>query len=808
MSDDPGSSVSQAPPDDEPELWRSLFGYTEPYANQADAITSAIEAGERGGFLAMEGPCGTGKTMAALTAGATLVRSSDRYDRIVVITPVKQQLEQFVTDLRRINSGLEQPFSGIALVGKADLCPYEREGVFPSSVGVHDRCEDLRDTTANLVAFEDESRRHTETPLAQSTAPAAIGAVRDGTEQWWDPERASDLVRDARSNTSLETAGAQSPYPREQPSVPDQMADASEGDLYCPFEADWYARNKGSPIDFEAGREHVVTSDELLPETVQRGTCPHRAMGVLLEEADVVIGNYNHVFDPATRGLTAAILDDRTFLVVDEAHRLEERVRGLLSDSIGRQSLQQVRNECELVHRHSRQSPTHEREVERLLGEHDVSIEDVERAHAFYEDVLEWLEARVEGYLNDEFDVGRFGVDDLPERDLEIPLRDPETAEPDELSQWAERHGYTGDLWRRLGRIGLAVEEAVESLEPARDPIATAVGVLAEAWWVRDHTTYFRELSLAYSPTEARHAGEPWERRYTPSLSMYNCMPTGALSDVFDEMGGGMLMSATLEPLDVFRQVTGLDQLASEHDSRPVLTRTYDLRFPPENRASWLVDAPPFTARNRGAPEVDNENPVREEYAHALRQLARSDGNVMLCLPNYREATWAAARLRQAVEKDVLLDESTSTDVTDDLKDDFFAGDPKVLVTSTRGTLTEGVDYEGEKLQTCAVIGVPLVDTRTPRNRAVRHAYEHAFGAEHAYDYALTISAVRRARQAIGRVIRGPAEQGVRVLVDERYTDDARFNSVHEFLSPDEREEFVQMTPDFLSAQFDRFWSE
>jgi len=50
-------------------------------------------------------------------------------------------------------------------------------------------------------------------------------------------------------------------------------------------------------------------------------------MNVMLEEADVVVGNYNHLFDPRTRPLLSSILDDQTFVIVDEAHRLEERVR-------------------------------------------------------------------------------------------------------------------------------------------------------------------------------------------------------------------------------------------------------------------------------------------------------------------------------------------------------------------------------------------------------------------------------------------------------------------------------------------------
>ncbi len=46
------------------------------------------------------------------------------------------------------------------------------------------------------------------------------------------------------------------------------------------------------------------------------------------------------------------------------------------------------------------------------------------------------------------------------------------------------------------------------------------------------------------------------------------------------------------------------------------------------------------------------------------------------------------------------MDESSSNEETERLKREFFSGDGKVMVTSTRGTLTECVDYDGEKLST------------------------------------------------------------------------------------------------------------
>jgi DNA excision repair protein ERCC-2 len=789
--------------------WREYFGFPEPYENQADAVESAIQAGEARGYLAMEGPCGTGKTMAALTAGAALVCGGD-YERVLVVTPVKQQRRQFVDDLRTMNAGLEEPLRGISLTGKRDLCPYGREEVF-GDASTHDRCEDLREATAGLVESEGTS----------DDRPAAEVAVHGRTPEdvWWDPQRGADLAAAARPDAagqrtlageSLSTAGATSPYRHSQPAAPADLAgnEDEEGPLYCPFEADWYARNRGSPVDFSVGEEAVVTPEEYLPAATERGTCPHRVMSVLLEAAEVIVGNYNHLFDPESRPLLASILDEDTFVVVDEAHRLEERVRDLLSDRLGRATLVRARNDCASLLTRAREGEDRRSQISDRLASHEVSLDAVERARDFYDAVIGWLDDRIAEYLVEEHGPGwRGDPGTLPERDQEVPLRDPETVERDDLTEWAEREGYTGADWRTLPAVGAAVEETLSELGE-RSAVAAGVGVLLRRWYEADHAASFRELELTHAPADDRSVGEPWQAAYTAGLVRFECMPGESLRDIFDELGGGVLMSATLAPLSVFTEVSGLEALRSE--GRPVTERSYGLPFPEENRASWLVDAEPFTAHNRGDPteqaDPDGWNRTRDEYAHALRTLARSPGNVMLALPNYREARWAGDYLREAVDKPVLVDESSSNEATERLKRDFFAGEGKVLVTSTRGTLTEGVDYDGDKLGLCAVVGVPLVNIGSPRVRAVRRAYADAFGEDRAFEYALTVPAVRRARQAIGRVIRGTEERGVRALVGRRYVPDAR-HSVFEYLSPAERGEFVRMTPDFLADKLRTFWA-
>ena len=795
--------------------WREVFGHEEPYPEQRDGIETAVETADDGGYTVLEGACGTGKTMLALTAGIDRVRDPDSpFERVLVLTSVKQQLRQFEADLRTINQNLpdgRDPVSGLTLVGKADVCPYAREnagGVEESNV--YDRCEGLRERTRNLVG---EGGATTAGALTAEARSAQVGLADSG----------------AGGPDYLETAGEPAPYLPET----DEYGETE----FCPFYAQFLddLPEEGEPseaVPFDLDGQGLLDTEELVALSAGRGTCPHSVMGAVLPEVEVVVGNYYHAFDPTTTGaFTGALIDDSTFVVCDEAHMLEPRVRDLVSDAVGDRTLREAESELtrviqpvrldesdddagsagpgsdEVTERRSVGGRNSERSdeadlVRAELAEADVPLEAVERLRAFVGDLREELDRRVTEHLDRERTGWRADLTALDGD--EIPLRDPEEPALDAITEWAEEAGYGEGVWARADVVGAVAGRVLDELEDEdKRRAAPAAGRVLAAWDRRDHETFFREIDLERT-WEETEPPDSWRRAYNARLSLYNCVPSEAIGERLAEFGGGVLMSATLAPLDVFRTVAGLDHL--EREGRPVVERTYGLAFPEGNRASFAVDAPKFTYDNRGAPGEETE--TRRAYEDAVAAVASSPGNVLVGMPNYREAEWMAGALeaRDDVAKPVLLDESSGDDATESLKATFFAGEGKALVTSIRGTLTEGVDYRGDRLRAAVVCGVPIIDTSSPRTRAVRTAYDRASDRD-GFETALTVPAVRKARQAIGRVIRGPEEVGVRALVDARYARDS-WDSVRAFLPPTEREEFGAVSADMIEFGVERFWSE
>jgi len=581
----------------------------------------------------------------------------------------------------------------------------------------------------------------------------------------------------------------------------------------------------------------------------EQGVHPYSAMFDLLPAADLLIGNYNHLFDPRTAGIFREKIDlEATFLACDEAHNLTERVRDLRTTSRAGSTVRRARGELGVLlgteGSAGLSAAVRSAHIERL-GDAAVSRKDLEALldlFDLFEDVLSEtgasaLEAELdaEGGDGSRADAGSNAgsteaIYALP-RTIEAGLQEPERDAPDRLTTRIREAGLE-DLFAATPELAEALHQVLSDWTGADDPeaftLSATVGVLRYlARWVdAGDVRYSRQLVLERRasaperirlPRDASPEGLAANHRehYTARIELRLCLPDRVLAAFFEEIGAGLLMSATLYPFGAFARTVGIEEVREQ--GTPVATDTYELPFSAGDRKSFAVSATPFTYRSRGPtpdPErttadgtaaagsglTDAQRATRRQYARVLEAtVAETSGNVLIAMPSYAEAGWAAATLRAAIERGtipdrpILRDEPSPNAETEALKREFFAEGasvPKVLVTGLRGTLVEGVDYDGERLAAAVVCGVPIAPSGSGSQRAIRFAYESVFGENRGYEFALTVPAVRRARQAIGRVIRGEGDVGVRLLVDGRYATERGRGAVRELLPAHEREEF------------------
>lgn len=767
--------------------WEEIFGHPSPYEHQEDAVPSLIETakvgqskkdeyqGKKKGFTLMEGGCGTGKTMISLTAALQLVRDpSTKYDQVMVLTSVKQQLRQFEDDIRIINQNLPDdipPARALTLVGKGDLCPYAREEVGKISPdNVASQCRRLRDQTSEMMASGSDG-----------TALAEVASVDEDSDE----------------RTTWETGGVQSPYINAIP---------QDDWEYCPFYSNY--KELGDPMfTFGHSEDCVIDLDNLVEHSVRNGVCPHSAMSTLLSDADIVFANYYHAWDENTLNITYDLIDDSTYLICDEAHMMEPRVRSVLTTDANMSAFNTaigelaslynaVRDDEIAVGRASSVVTPSQTSARENMFDGGVTPEMLHDAVIVLENMESVLDTAIQNYLNDEYPEWHPNSGKEPPEKVEIPLRNPENPEPDVLTKWANKKEIPSGFWGTLGTITDVVSETLTNASTRGDTewAIEDVGRLLSAWFSRGNVRYFREVMLERRPEEwinvdVDDGGDSvrWSELYMGRISIESVMPQLEISSRVTSFGGGVLMSATLEPIDIYEEVIGLAFEQQFNDNGVYLSeRVYTSDFPESNRDSIMLDLPKFTYTNRG--DVDDNSEVREKYSQAIRDVCRTTpGNVMVAMPSYREATWAAEIIRDDsdIDKPVLVDKSSSEEQTQLLKEEFFEGEPKVLVTSLRGTLTEGVDFDGDKLLASIVVGVPIDNVSSPKTQAVRAAYEERVAS--GYAFGLLVPAVRKTRQAFGRVIRGDSDVGVRVIADERYV---KKDGVRPFLSDEEVDEF------------------
>lgn len=802
----PGHANSLAAKD----LWPYFFPYDTPYADQQRAITTTLDATLERGFGVIEAPCGTGKTLASLSAGLAVLRDPRTpIKRIVVLTHLKQQQQAFEADLELINSNLPtdptpadaiamaadadhtpgvnqlRPITAVTLVGKADLCPYVASGEIDRG-DIYYECSTLRSSVKEIIKKRPDNQR----------TDAALNLIETGNS----PD--ATLSTQAADNDDAHVIDLKDA--RHGAAVPDYG-----GTRVCPYyaQAQLDQMNEIDSLDYEGT---ILSTAALTKQAVKHGTCPYTAMNKAFPDAEVIVGNYRHAFNPLTvKVMTNAIIDEETLLICDEAHELVPSVREELSLEASYHDLDRA------VHQFRRVADTLQEEEQSISGSGDllkrIKSSPVTTSDLFgIADFIANLQTAMDEYISARLPDVSFPDSSLG--DTELPLRPPDEPQPDRLTRWAHSNGVSDRTWELAEEAGNIVadlyREVADDKQSGISPART-VGSLITSWYHCNHEDYFRLISLEKRRADYHaHISPAWRQSHIGKLKLQNCLPAGRIANRLDDFGGGVLMSATLEPLDAFNGTAGIRFL-----DRPVHQESYEIAFPNENRASVTVNAPPFKYSARGDLTTDTEamTPVRHTYAAALRDIVTTTpGNVLICMPSYPEAGWAADYLENLREtgvhtKPVRADQSSSNAETDQLKEWFFEERAKVVTTSLRGTLTTGVDFKGERLAAVVVCGVPLLNPGAETQQAKMRAYINRFGGQNGFGYAFVVPAVRKARQALGRVIRSADDVGVRVLIDARYAP-SNGNRASDYLSSHEREEFAVTSPADLKGELETFW--
>ncbi|EIT84735.1 helicase c2 [Fictibacillus macauensis ZFHKF-1] len=238
------------------------------------------------------------------------------------------------------------------------------------------------------------------------------------------------------------------------------------------------------------------------------------------------------------------------------------------------------------------------------------------------------------------------------------------------------------------------------------------------------------------------------------SLKLFCLDPAQLLTNMRRKYRSAVFFSATLTPLDYYKEMMGLQ------------AEDYILALPsPFSKEQLHVCIQPLSTRY-----VDRNKTKASLVSTLKRTVKEWPGNYLVFFPSYQYMNDVYEAFMQC-EIDVATRKQESY-MTEEEREaflmDFQSERSSSLVgfAVMGGIFSEGVDLVGNRLTGVIIVGVGL-----PQLSLERNLIKDYFGqrGKEGYHYAYTYPGMNKVLQAGGRLIRTESDQGVVVLIDDRF---------------------------------------
>ncbi|MBL4936751.1 ATP-dependent DNA helicase [Clostridium sp. YIM B02515] len=240
-------------------------------------------------------------------------------------------------------------------------------------------------------------------------------------------------------------------------------------------------------------------------------------------------------------------------------------------------------------------------------------------------------------------------------------------------------------------------------------------------------------------------------------IKLFCLDPSKLLSEGMKKGKAAVLFSATLSPIDYFRDILGGDE------------KSYRIRlaspFPRENLCLIVQDKISTKYKRREF--------TYDKIAEAVNTLARSKkGNYLIFFPSYQYMNEVYKRFIDLNTEVTVLVQTAgmSEEEREKFLDSFSVELNNTLVAFAvmGGIFGEGIDLTGDRLSGAIVVGVGLPQVCLERD-IIRDYFSET--KEMGFEYAYIYPGMNKVMQAVGRVIRTEEDRGVVMLIDERFSD-------------------------------------
>lgn len=488
----------------------------------------------------------------------------------------------------------------------------------------------------------------------------------------------------------------------------------------CPYAISYYQHLPAALSDLlKAGGHCPPEQIRAVAQTHQ--VCPFELSLDYALYCDVIIGDYNYVFDPRIQLDRFFNNTDQSHLVlVDEAHNLPDRSREMYSA-----------------------------EFDFALVKEAISL--VKDRHPYLAQTLEKLEQyglRLAAAMKA-----------LDAADQVHPATEPagfaavETDQTGRLMKSDEFLAMTAKPANLVKLLGRTIHFGRQYLdEQPDDPESKKILdlFLMAHFFCKVADQFF---GPAYITTAARSEA-------TARIRLMCLDASAHLTEIYRDRHPVVFFSATLTPLDYY-----IGLLDSDGSTRPPETLSLPSPFPPENFLVLLQTRHSTRFQDRLATFV----PIVEDILAAARTRI---GNYLVFLPSYAYL----ARVRQILKSRpdrADFDFIVQVPSMDEKQKQAFLnrfehyGQRTLIGLAVLGSLfNEGIDLTGERLCGVVIVGVGLPQL-SPEREIMSQYFASRLGR--GFEYAYQFPGFNKVQQAAGRVIRSESDVGFVLLIDDRY---------------------------------------
>jgi DNA excision repair protein ERCC-2 len=232
-------------------------------------------------------------------------------------------------------------------------------------------------------------------------------------------------------------------------------------------------------------------------------------------------------------------------------------------------------------------------------------------------------------------------------------------------------------------------------------------------------------------------------------IRMVSLLPSKVTSNIINNSYSTILMSATLQPLEMYVDLLGVQGYETV-SFKPV--------FPKENRLNIIAPITTTKYSKRGETQY-------RKYADAIEKIfERVNGNTAVFFPSYI----FLRNVRSFINNSEIFEESS--DLNKEQKatilNRFIKSEKALLLGVQGGSFDQGIDIPNNSLKCIIIAGLALA-TPDLETKSLIDCYNKKYGK--GMEYAYIFPAIQKAIQASGRAIRSEKDRAAVIYLDERF---------------------------------------